>query len=54
MPSQNTNYELLRQYNGDWFVQVGTMSNTNWLVYGVSVPHPTKQACEEASRAAAQ
>lgn len=54
MPSQNTNYELLRQYNGDWFVQLGTMSNTNWLVFGVSVPHPTKQACEEASRAVAQ
>jgi hypothetical protein len=54
MPPQNTNYELLRQYNSDWFVQLGTMSNTNWLVYGVSVAHPTKQACEEASRAAAQ
>jgi len=54
MPPQNANYELLRQYNGDWFVQLGTMSNTKWLVYGVSVPHPAKQACEEASRAAAQ
>jgi len=52
MPPQNTNYDLLRQYSGGWFVQLGTMSNTGWLVYGVSVPHPAKQACEEASRAA--
>jgi hypothetical protein len=54
MPPQNTNYDLLRQYNGEWFVQLGTMSNTSWLVYGVSVPHPTSQACQEASRAAGQ
>jgi hypothetical protein len=54
MPPLNTNYELMRQYNPDWFVQLGTMSDTSWLVFGVSVPHPTNLVCEEASRTASQ
>jgi hypothetical protein len=52
MPPLDANYEQMRQYNPNWFVLLGTMSNTNWLVYGVSVPHPTQQACQEASRTA--
>jgi hypothetical protein len=53
MPPDNQNYMLLREINPDWFVQLGTMSETNWLVYGVSVTRPAPTACEEASRAAA-
>jgi hypothetical protein len=54
MPASNQNYEQLRAINPDWFVQLGTMSETNWLVFGVSIPHPTQGVCEEASRAASQ
>jgi hypothetical protein len=54
MAPGNTNYEEMRQYNPDWFVQLGTMSDTNWVVYAASVPHPTRQACEEASRTASR
>lgn len=52
MPPLNPNYEQMLRYNPDWFVQLGIMNDTNWLVYAVSVPHPTQQACEEASRTA--
>jgi hypothetical protein len=52
MPLLDGNYDQLRQANPSWFVLLGTMSNTNWLVYGVSAEHPTRQACEEASRTA--
>jgi hypothetical protein len=54
MPPLDANYDQLRQFNPTWFVLLGTMSNTNWLVYGVSAEHPMKQACEEASRTAGQ
>ena len=54
MPDANKNYELMREYNPDWFVQLGTMTETRWRVYGVSVPHPTLAACEEASRTASR
>lgn len=54
VPPLNENYALLRQYNPEWFGQLGTMSDPNWLVYTVSVPHPTQQTCEEASRTASQ
>ena len=52
MSPLNTNYELMRQYNPEWFVQLGTLSDPDWVIYAVSVPHPAKQACEEASRTA--
>ncbi len=52
MPPNDQNYALMRQLNRDWFVQLGTMSETGWLVYGVSAPPPAPGACEEASRAA--
>ena len=54
MPEANRNYELMREYNPDWFVLLGTMTETRWRVYGVSVPHPTLAACEEASRTASR
>jgi hypothetical protein len=54
MPPLNANYEQMRQYNPDWFVQLGTMSDPDWLVYTVSVPHPTQTACEEATRTASR
>ena len=54
MPPNNANYALMRELNPDWFVQVGTMSETQWLVYGVSAPKPVPGACEEASRAASR
>lgn len=52
IPPGSQNYELMREYNPDWFVQLGTMRATQWLIYGVSVPHPTQAACEQASSAA--
>jgi hypothetical protein len=52
MSPLNTNYEEMRQQNPGWFVQLGTLTDPIWLVYAVSVPHPTAQACEEASRTA--
>ena len=52
MPENNQNYVLMREANPSWFTQLGTMSETRWLIYGVSVPQPTGAACEEASRAA--
>jgi hypothetical protein len=52
MPPNNKDYELARGLNPDWFVQVGTMSETQWLIYGVSVPTPTRAACDQASREA--
>lgn len=52
MPPLDANYGQLRQANPNWFVLLGTMSNTNWVVYSVSVEHPTQQVCEEASRTA--
>jgi hypothetical protein len=42
----------MRGLNPDWFVRLGTMSETKWLIYGVSAPRPTQAACEQASRAA--
>jgi len=54
MPPDNANYALMRELNPDWFVQVGTMSETQWLVFGVSAPTPAPGACEEASRAASR
>jgi len=54
MPPDNANYALVRELNPDWFVQVGTMSETQWLVFGVSAPKPAPGACEEASRAASR
>lgn len=54
MPPNNANYALMRELNPDWFVQVGTMSETQWLIYGVSAPKPVPGACEEASRAASR
>jgi hypothetical protein len=54
MPPDNTNYALMREYNPTWFVELGTMDNTRWLVYGVSAPNPTRAACEEAARATSQ
>ena len=51
MPPDNTNYVLMREYNPAWFAQLGTMADTNWLVYGVSAPSPTRLQCEEAVRA---
>jgi hypothetical protein len=52
MPDANQNYQLMLGYNPAWFVQLGTMVETHWVVYGVTVPHPAPAACEEASRAA--
>jgi hypothetical protein len=54
MPPNDANYALMRQLNPDWFVQVGTMSETRWLVYGVAAPRPAPGACVEASRAASR
>lgn len=54
MPLDNANYALMRDLNPDWFVQVGTMSETGWQVYGVSAPKPAAAACEGASRAASR
>jgi len=54
MPPNNANYALLRDLNPGWFVQVGTMSETQWLVYAVSAPKPAPAACGEASRAASR
>jgi hypothetical protein len=51
MPPNNTNYALMRESNPTWFVQLGTMDNTRWLIYGVSALSPTGAACEEAARA---
>jgi hypothetical protein len=51
MRSDNTNYSLLREFNPAWFVLLGTMADTNWLIYGVSAGKPTLSACEEAARA---
>jgi hypothetical protein len=53
MPPNNQNYDLMRDLNPDWFVRLGTMSETKWLILGVSAPSPTQAACEQASRAAA-
>jgi hypothetical protein len=50
MPANNANYALMRELNPDWFTQLGTMGETQWLIYGVSAPHPTPASCEEASR----
>jgi hypothetical protein len=52
MPASNTDYQMARELNPDWFVQVGAMSETQWLIYGVSVPTPTQSACDQASREA--
>jgi hypothetical protein len=54
MPPNDANYALMRQLNPDWFVQVGTMTETQWIVYGVSAPRPAPGACAEASRAASR
>jgi hypothetical protein len=54
MPPDDANYALMRELNPDWFVQVGSMSETRWLVFGVSAPKPAPGACEEASRAASR
>jgi hypothetical protein len=51
MRNDNTNYSLLREFKPAWFAQLGTMADTNWLIYGVSADKPTPSACEEASRA---
>jgi hypothetical protein len=53
MPPDNQNYDLMRGLNPDWFVQLGTMSETKWLILGVSAPSPTQAASDQASRAAA-
>jgi hypothetical protein len=50
MRPDNTNYVLMREYNPAWFAPLGTMADTNWLVYGVSAPSPTRQQCEVAAR----
>jgi hypothetical protein len=52
MPPNDQNYRLMRELDPDWFVQVGTMSETQWLIYGASVPNPTQARCKDASRAA--
>ena len=52
MPPNNPDYELMRELNPDWFVLLGTMSETQWLVYGVSAPNPARAACDQASSAA--
>lgn len=52
MPENDRDYALMRETNPNWFTQLGIMSETRWLVYGVSVPQPTADACKEASRAA--
>jgi hypothetical protein len=51
MPPANTNYSLMREFNPAWFVQLGTMADTHWVVYGVSATSPARAACEEAARA---
>jgi hypothetical protein len=43
----------MRVLNPDWFVQLGTMSETKWLILGVSAPSPAQTTCEQASRAVA-
>ena len=53
MPPNNQNYDLMRALNPDWFVQLGTMSETKWLIFGVSAPSPAQAVCEQASRTAA-
>lgn len=52
IPPGSQNYALMRDYNPGWFVPLGTMSETRWLIYAVSAPHPTQAACKEASSAA--
>jgi hypothetical protein len=52
MPENNKDYARMRESNPSWFKQLGTMGETRWLVYGVSVPQPAGDACKEASRAA--
>lgn len=54
MSPNDANYALMRQLHPDWFVPLGTMSETQWLVYGVSAPQPALAACAEASRAASR
>jgi hypothetical protein len=51
MSPDNTNYSLMREFNPTWFVQLGTMADTQWVVYGVSTTSPARPACEEAARA---
>ena len=51
MPPNNKDYALIRELKPDWFVQVGTMSETQWLVYGVAVPSPSRAVCDQASSA---
>jgi hypothetical protein len=53
MPPNNQNYDLMRALNPDWFVQLGTINETKWLIFGVSAPSPAQAACEQASRTAA-
>jgi hypothetical protein len=52
LPENNEDYALMRESNPSWFTQLGTMSETRWLIVGVSAPQPSGAACEEASRAA--
>jgi hypothetical protein len=54
MPPNNANYALLRELNPGWFVEVGTMSETHWIVYVIAAPKPAPDACAEASRAASR
>jgi hypothetical protein len=52
VPAGDGNYALMRNLNPDWFVALGTLDETHWLVFGVSAPQASRAACEEASRAA--
>jgi len=54
VPATDANYALMRQLNPGWFVQLGSLDETHWLVFGVSAPPVAEAACEEASRAASR
>jgi len=46
--NDNANYGLLLGYNPSWFVRLGSMTATGWIVVGVNAPRPSAADCRAA------
>jgi len=44
----DANYGLLLGYNPSWFVRLGSMTATGWIVVGVNAPRPSAADCRAA------